>query len=167
METRELVHRLEQTFGKDVKSAQDEGAFPNVLIQPSAVKAVLSYCIHDSEMRFDFLDCLTAIDTTQDFIVIYHLYSTTLNHRLNIKVAVERHSPSLPSVTGFWHAAEAYELEAAEMFGLVFDGHPNPRHLLLPDDWHGYPFRKDYVFPEEYHGVEHRRVPLRREHTRP
>lgn len=167
METRELVHRIEQTFKDGVISAADEGCFPFVLIQPEMVKEVLSYCAHDGGMRFDFLECITGVDAGQEIVVIYHLYSTTLSHRLNIKVAVPRHSARLASMTGFWHAANVYEREIAEMFGVLFDGHPNPRKLLLPEDWQGYPLRKDYVFPEEYEDIEHRRAPLRKEHPRP
>ena len=167
METRELVHRIEQTFKDGVISAADEGLFPNVLIQAEALKPVISFCVHDSLMRFDFLECLSGMDTGEEMLVIYQLYSTAFSHRLNVKVSIGRHGSKIPSVTGFWRAAAAYELEAAEMFGITFEGHPAPRHLLLPDDWQGHPLRKDYVFPEEYHDIEHRRPPLRKEHARP
>jgi NADH-quinone oxidoreductase subunit C len=167
METQELVQRVEQAFGNSVKSAADEGPFPHVLIELDELKNVLSFCAHDAALRFDFLECITAVDTGQDIMVIYHLFSSTYWHRLSVKTAVDRHAAKLPSATVFWRAAFAYELEVAEMFGLTFEGHPAPAHLLLPEDWHGYPLRKDYVFPEEYHGIEHRRGPLRKEHPRP
>lgn len=167
METRELITRLEQVFGASVVGASDAHSFPSVSIKPESMKEILSYCLHDATMKFDFLDCITALDTEQDIVVIYHLYSTILAHKINIKVSVSRHEPKLASVTGFWRAAHAYEREAAEMFGIKFEGHPDLRNLLLADDWHGHPLRKDYVYPEEYHGIEHRRAPLRKEHVRP
>lgn len=167
MGTSELIARIEGSFKQAVVSTTNEGAFPHVQVKPESLSAVLSFCVHDNDFKFDFLDCLTGIDTGQELVVVYQLYSTTLGHRLNLKTTIDRHSPRLPSATGFWRAAMAYELEAAEMLGIEFDGHPSPRKLLLPADWHGFPLRKDYVYPEEYHEVEHRRPPLRKEHVRP
>lgn len=167
METRELVHRIEEIFKDGVVSAADEGAFAFVQLKPEALKGAMSYCAHDVAMKFDYLENITASDSGEEITVIYQLHSMTFSHRLNVKVALTRHGPTLPSMTGFWRAADVYELEAAEMLGISFEGHPSPRHLLLPDDWHGHPLRKDYVFPEEYHDIEHRRPPLRKEHARP
>ena len=53
----------------------------------------------------------------------------------------------------FYRASQWHERECAEMFGITFVGHPDPRNILLPDDWVGYPLRKDYEFPKEYHGI--------------
>lgn len=167
METRELINRLEQTFGSDVSGGSDAPAFSYVTVKVESLKEVLSYCLHDPSMKLDFLECVTALDTEQDIIVIYQLYSTLLAHKINIKVSLNRLDAHMPSMTGFWRAAGAYEREIAEMFGVRFDGHPDLRNLLLPEDWHGHPLRKDYVFPEEYHGIEHRRAPLRKEHVKP
>jgi NADH:ubiquinone oxidoreductase subunit C len=59
----------------------------------------------------------------------------------------------MPSSVGVHRAAQWHERECAEMFGINFRGHPDPRHILLPEDWIGFPLRKDYVFPDEYHGI--------------
>ena len=59
----------------------------------------------------------------------------------------------MPSVVRFWPAADWHEREAYDMFGIVFDGHPDLRRILCADDWEGFPLRKDYVFPREYHGI--------------
>jgi len=58
-----------------------------------------------------------------------------------------------PSTTAVYRASQWHERECAEMFGITFEGHPDPRNILLPDDWVGHPMRKDYEFPKEYHGV--------------
>jgi NADH:ubiquinone oxidoreductase subunit C len=138
-----------------------------VQVKVDQLKGIMSYCVHEPALRFDLLECLTALDVGSELAVIYHLRSMTLSHRLNVKVTVPRHNPTVPTMTCFWRAARSHELEAAEMLGLVFEGHPSPRHLLLPDDWYGFPLRKDYVYPEEYHDLEHRRAPLRKEHAQP
>ena len=167
MELRDIIARVQQTFSSAVVSTTLEGPFLFVQVKPASLKEVMSFCVHDASMKLDFLDSLTAVDDGQDITVIYQLFSTILAHRFNIKVSVSRHEAKFPSMTGFWRAANAYEREAAEMFGIKFDGHPALDRLLLPEDWQGHPLRKDYVFPEEYKGVEHRRTPLRKEHARP
>ena len=70
-----------------------------------------------------------------------------------IKVFCPRDNPSVPSVADLWPAADWHEREAYDMFGIVFDGHPDLRRILCADDWEGFPLRKDYVFPREYHGI--------------
>jgi NADH-quinone oxidoreductase subunit C len=167
METSEIVAAIEKGIPNSVINSSAEACFPFIQIRANDFNAIMSFCMHEQQLRFDFLECLTASDTGQDFEIIYQLVSTTLLHRINIKLSVERHLAKVTSATGFWRAALAYELEAAEMLGIEFEGLKEVRRLLLPDDWHGHPMRKDYVYPEEYQGVEHRRQPLRKEHVRP
>lgn len=79
-----------------------------------------------------------------DFTVVYHLMSLTLNADVRIKVALIGDTPSVPSITPFWAAANWYEREAWDMFGVVFDGHPNLRRILLPPTWQGHALRKEH-----------------------
>jgi NADH-quinone oxidoreductase subunit C len=97
-------------------------------------------------LEFDFLTDLTAVDyppRPQRFDVVYHLYSMTQNHLLRVKVAAGD-GESVPSVTSVWLGANWEERECFDMFGIVFEGHPDMRRILLPEDWEGYPLRKDY-----------------------
>ena len=101
-------------------------------------------------MLFD----LTAIDERQrfhrqdqpasDFTVVYHLLSYERNADVRIKVALADSATSLATVTDLWPAANWYECEVWDMFGITFDGHPHMRRLLMEDDWDGHPLRKDY-----------------------
>ena len=98
------------------------------------------------ELRFDFLTDLTAVDypsRPKRFDVVYHLYSTPLNHRLRLKAAVAE-DEAIDTVWPVWKAANWEERETFDMFGIVFTGHPDLRRILLPEDWVGYPLRKDY-----------------------
>ena len=70
-----------------------------------------------------------------------------------IKALLPKSALKMPSSAAIYRAAQWHERECAEMFGITFVGHPDPRNILLPDDWIGYPLRKDYVFPKEYHGI--------------
>ena len=66
---------------------------------------------------------------------------------------VPKSDPVLPSMVDAHMAAHYHERECSEMFGITFEGNPDPRNMLLPDDWVGHPLRKDYEFPKEYHGI--------------
>ncbi|NJL58228.1 hypothetical protein HC928_26270 [bacterium] len=73
-----------------------------------------------------------------------NLYSLLYNRRIRVKAYVEEDEPVVPTVTDIWPAANWLEREAYDMMGIVFDGHPNMKRVLMPDDWNGYPHRRDY-----------------------
>lgn len=93
---------------------------------------------------FDFLRCLCGVDYPDKLMVVYHLYSTTFLYRMVIKVPLPKENPSLSSVTSVWKTANWHERETYEMFGINFEGHPDLRIILLPEDFEGYPLRKDF-----------------------
>ena len=97
--------------------------------------------------RFDYCSDVTAVDwparAEARFDVVYCLYSTTLRHRLRLKVRVAE-GEAVPSVTGVWAAANWLEREVFDMFGIRFAGHPDLRRILMPEEWQGHPQRKDY-----------------------
>ncbi|MCH8992176.1 MAG: NADH-quinone oxidoreductase subunit C [Acidobacteria bacterium] len=78
------------------------------------------------------------------FDVVVNLLSTQHTRRLLIKVGVPNEDPSLPSISMVYPGANFYERETWDMFGIVFDGHPDLTRLLMPDEWDGHPLRKDY-----------------------
>jgi NADH-quinone oxidoreductase subunit C len=95
---------------------------------------------------FDFCSDVTATDwppRAQRFDLVYCLASTRLRHRVRLKVRAGEHEP-VPSVSGVWPAANWLEREVFDLFGVRFEGHPDLRRLLMPDDWQGHPQRKDY-----------------------
>ena len=84
---------------------------------------------------------------------VYHLYSYAHRHTLVLKAATPRATAHLPSCVAVWACADWYEREAYDLFGVVFDGHPDLRRLLLPDDWAGHPMRKDWKEGPTYNGI--------------
>lgn len=78
------------------------------------------------------------------YAVVYHLLSVTLNQRIRVKVAVEEESMMVPSVVNLWSGANWFEREAFDLFGLLFDGHPDLRRILTDYGFIGHPFRKDF-----------------------
>ena len=98
------------------------------------------------EAAFDCCSDVTATDwppRAQRFDVIYVLYSTRLRHRIRMKVSVAD-GEGVPSVSSVWPAANWLEREVFDLFGIRFDGHPDLRRILMPEDWQGHPQRKDY-----------------------
>ncbi|MEW6073520.1 MAG: NADH-quinone oxidoreductase subunit C [Planctomycetota bacterium] len=142
----------------DPKDKKDKGRTgePFLLVDAQSLPAFLTACRDDPELDFALLVDLTAADpaaTAPELWVHVQLLSHTKRHRLAVRCAVPKATPSMPTSARVYRSAQWHEREAMEMFGIEFVGHPDPRHVLLPDDWVGHPLRKDYVYPEEYHGI--------------
>jgi NADH-quinone oxidoreductase subunit C len=106
-------------------------------------------------MQFDTLSLLTGMDYTGGKLgVVYHLASVALGHTIVLKANVTVDNPHVASVASVWRTADWHEREAFDMIGLIFDGHPDLRRILMPDDWVGHPLRKDYKVPEYYNGMK-------------
>lgn len=100
------------------------------------------------DARFDFLADVCGADRGPEeeprFEVNYHLFSTTKYHRIRLKVLLNEDDPHVPTVTGVWRTANWHERETYDLFGVIFDGHPDLRRILLPEDWQGHALRKDF-----------------------
>jgi NADH-quinone oxidoreductase subunit C len=101
-----------------------------------------------ADAKFDFLADICGADRGVEeeprFEVNYHLFSTSKHHRLRLKVLLNESNVHVPTVTGVWRTANWHERETFDLFGVVFDGHPDLRRILLPDDWQGHALRKDF-----------------------
>jgi NADH-quinone oxidoreductase subunit C len=99
-------------------------------------------------LEFNFLADVCGFDRGPEeeprFEVNYHLFSTTRHHRVRLKVVLSEDDAHVPTVTGVWRTANWHERETYDLFGVVFDGHPDLRRILLPDDWQGHALRKDF-----------------------
>jgi NADH-quinone oxidoreductase subunit C len=101
-----------------------------------------------AECKYDCLECLTAVDMRSHFELVYFLHATTNLNSLVLKTLLERNAnPEIESVYSIWKAAELYECEVFDLFGIKFINHPSLRRIFLGDDWPGYPLRKDYNDP--------------------
>ena len=117
-----------------------------LIVPASRLLEVAAYLRDSPGAQFDFCSDVTASDwppRERRFDVIYCLYSTTLRHRVRLKVRAGE-GEAVPSVAGVWPAANWLEREVFDMFGIRFEGHPDLRRILMPDDWQGHPQRKDY-----------------------
>ena len=119
-----------------------------VILPRQHIVEVCSYLKNQADARFDFLADICGVDRGPEeeprFEVNYHLFSTTYHHRLRLKVLLNEDDVLVPTVTGVWRTANWHERETYDLFGVIFDGHPDLRRILLPDDWQGHALRKDF-----------------------
>jgi len=103
------------------------------------------------DLGFDRLGMVTAVDRGETFELVYRLQSRDMGAGIFLKAEVARDDAHIQSVCDLWPAANWQEREVYDMFGIVFDGHPDLRRILLTDDFEGYPLRKDYDNPSVIH----------------
>ena len=110
--------------------------------------AAVALALRDrAELAFNLLAEITAVDfwpREPRFELVYILVSIPNRLRVRMKVRLSGDDPRVPTMIGIWPAANWLEREVWDLFGISFDGHPDPRRLLMPEDWDGYPLRKDY-----------------------
>lgn len=150
-----VFQELQDRFGPAVLAVQPtRDGVPTFWIEPARLVDVLRYLKLEAPQPYRMLYDLFVIDERtrthragqppSDFTVVYHLLSFDRNADVRLKVPCTGGSPSLPSITPLWPAANWYECEAWDMFGVRFDGHPHLRRLLMPATWQGHPLRKDH-----------------------
>jgi NADH-quinone oxidoreductase subunit C/D len=148
--TQEITDRL----GGAVVLQDTLDQIPTVWVGKTRVRDLLRFLKEEVDRPYRMLYDLTAIDErmkahrdsqpASDFTVVYHLLSFERNEYVRVKVALAEDRLSLPSITDIWPAANWYEREVWDMFGIVFDGHPHLRRLLMPESWVGHPLRKEH-----------------------
>lgn len=173
-----------------VTNVQSEGAQPWLDVDPERVGELALSLRDEDDLAFDRLLFVAGIDYegidlagkgkhrainqygedgrvsdpgpegTGDLGVSYLLHSRRHGHELVLKVRVSRATPRVESVSAVWPTAEWGERETYDMYGIEFEGHPDLRRLLLPEDWVGWPLRKDYAMPARYHDVPLEGLPL-------
>jgi NADH-quinone oxidoreductase subunit C len=142
----ELKTHLEQTQSKAITSARIVGDELTVTATRDGIVKLLTSLRDDSQCRFETLVDICGNDYPADaerFEIIYHLLSMRLNQRIRVKVRTDETTP-VPSAIGVFLAANWYEREAFDMYGIIFSGHPDLRRILTDYGFEGYPLRKDF-----------------------
>ncbi len=158
MTTQELHDRLREKFGDDVGPLGEAKVDPFCVVKAARIVEVCRYA--KAELAVDFLEDLTAVDQPKRSVieVVYHLFSFRHREGLVLKVEADRAAPRVASVEGVWKAANWFEREVYDLFGVEFTGHPDLRRIMLPDDWVGHPLRKDYGEAGGYQGIGNTRA---------
>jgi NADH-quinone oxidoreductase subunit C len=116
-------------------------------VQKDRIADVCRFLRDDPAMDFKMAPYVTAVDylgANPRFEVVYNLVSTSKNHRVRLRVKVPEAELSVPSITPIWRGADWFERYCLDMYGIQFPGHPDPRRLLMYDEFVGHPLRKDY-----------------------
>ena len=176
---RPAVVGAERPYGGDFDEVVDalEAAFPafqdaiervvvdrgelTLHIDPARIAEVCQVLRDDPALRFELCSSVSAVDylgtDPRRLHTVYQLTSMTYRRRIRLETAVPAEEPHQPSVTAVYPTADWQERENYDMFGIIYDGHPNLTRILMPDDWEGHPQRKDYPLggvPVEYKGAE-------------
>jgi NADH-quinone oxidoreductase subunit C len=155
MTPEEIQATLAAKFGDAVGPLQPANKDPWVEVKPAALPEVCAFLKADERTRFDCLMNLSAVDWPKQnqIHVVYHLFSYARRHAFILKVKLDRAAPSVASVESVWKSADWLEREQFDLLGVKFEGHPDLRRIMLPDDWVGNPLRKDYAEQPEYHQI--------------
>lgn len=138
--------RLKEHFPDAVIAVREMAGEQTVVVDGQKIVEILQFLRDDQELQYNFLSDLTAVDflgRVPRFEVVYHLLSMPNKRRVRLKVLVEEGVPT-PSVVSVYPGANFQEREVYDMFGIEFEGHPDLRRILMPEDWEGHPLRKDY-----------------------
>ncbi|HEX9067895.1 MAG TPA: NADH-quinone oxidoreductase subunit C [Ktedonobacterales bacterium] len=137
-------------FPSEVIESSEIRGEATLVVKPESIVPVCLALRDEPSLRMDMLSSITAVDWPERlprFDVVYHLLSLPTGHNVRLKVRVgddETPHPEVPSAILVWPAANWFEREVWDLFGITFTGHPNMRRIELPDDWVGHPLRKDY-----------------------
>ncbi len=152
--TPELIEEhLHSRFGAELQGVETYLGQVTAEVAPEVIAEVGAFLRDSPTFRFEQLVDLCGVDYLEyrdhppdapRFAAVYHLLSVTHNHRLRLRVRVPEERPVLPSVIGVWAGVNWFEREAFDMFGLIFEGHPDLRRILTDYGFAGHPFRKDF-----------------------
>ena len=155
MSPEDLADRIRERFD-DVLVARGE---VTVTVERDAILETLEALRDQADLRFTFLadvSCTDWPDRDPRIWMAYHLWSPERNHRVRLKAGLPPDDLRAPSATALFPAADWHEREIYDFFGVVFEGHPDLRRILMPDDWVGHPLRKDHPLggvPTQYKGA--------------
>jgi NADH-quinone oxidoreductase subunit C len=140
-----FLPRIAERFGEDLTDAHWVGRELRAGLALPRLIEFLQFVRDDPEIATRYPSNLTAVDDGQNLSLVYRLTSLETGRSILLHVPVSPDKPVAPSATALWRGFDWHEREVYDMFGVVFEGHPNLKRILLPDEWEGFPFRKAYV----------------------
>lgn len=147
------VEQLKNEHADSVLYTKEFRDETTIVVKPEDIVMVMHFLRDTPGLVYNFLSDISAVDYYPDpptderperFAVSYHIYSMLYNRRLRVKVFTMEEEPMIPTIVEVWPAANWLEREIMDMMGIQFEGHPDPRRLLMPEDWDGHPQRRDY-----------------------
>ena len=142
-----VVHKLREWDARAVAEVIEFRGETTVVVPREHLLRAAEYLSSEPSLRFSFLSDITTLDRfplEPRFELNYHLLSLDRRERLRLKVCLGGNDPVVRTVIPVWPTANWHERENFDLFGIRFEGHPDLRRILMPDDWEGFPLRKDY-----------------------
>ncbi len=137
-----MAEKMGKKFPGSIVEADDRA----LTITADSLSGIAEFLKNDSEMAFNYLTDLTAVDYHEYFEMVYRLTSMENNQTIVLKArCYDRANPEITSVTGLWKGADFMEREIFDMLGVRFSNHPNMKRIFLWEGFNGYPLRKDFV----------------------
>ena len=147
LEANPIVQQLRVFAPEAIRDIQDFRGELTMSIVARDLRRICEFLREAPGLSFRFLSDLTAVDHYPNeprFEMVYHLFSIENSSRLRLKAQVDSADPKVDSLVPVWPSANAFEREVFDLFGIHFEGHPDLRRIVLPEDWEGHPLRKDY-----------------------
>jgi NADH-quinone oxidoreductase subunit C len=166
-----VEERVRSRFGNAVLEATEFRGDLAIRLRPEALPDVALFLHTDPELEYALLSSVTGVDylgREPRFEVVYHLSSLDHGHRVALKVGADEENPHVPSIARLFPTATFQEREVFDMFGVVFDGHPDLQRILMPEDWDGFPQRKSepLVYEEVAFTFNHDEVDAQKPYAR-
>ncbi|MBN1396898.1 MAG: NADH-quinone oxidoreductase subunit C [Bacteroidetes bacterium] len=142
-----VINKLKASHPDVILDANEFRGELTVTVPKERIVEVCRFVKEDGELAFDLLADLCGIDmnTSENrFGVIYNLYSLKNKHRIRLKTYTQEEQPKVPTVTGVWSTANWHERETYDMFGIIFEGHPDLRRMYMPEEFEYHPLRKEF-----------------------
>ncbi|MGA2622786.1 MAG: NADH-quinone oxidoreductase subunit C [Bacteroidota bacterium] len=142
-----ILEKIKSQFKNAVESTSEFRGEVTIVVRKQDIVDVCRFLRDDDELQFDMLKDLCGADYFRPedrFEVVYNLYSLKNKYRLRLKVRVDESDLHVPSMTPVWPGANWHERETNDMYGIVFDGHPDLRRIYMPEEFEHYPLRKDF-----------------------
>ncbi|RMG05475.1 MAG: NADH-quinone oxidoreductase subunit C [Nitrospirae bacterium] len=148
MEPLEIAEKIKERFPDEVKEIKEFRGQVSLIVKRDRIVDLSRFLHDDPEFSMDYLKDLCGVDYYRKkeprFEVVYTLYSMKHHHMIRLRAEVPEDDPSIDSVISIWRGADWHERECFDLYGITFNGHPDLRRILLPEDWEGHPLRKDY-----------------------
>jgi NADH-quinone oxidoreductase subunit C len=141
-----LVDKVVTAFSGEITATDIFRGDVTHTVKKNSLRSLCTYLRIEKDLAFNYLVDVLGVDRNTDtkrFEVVYVFYSIPNKLRIRVKVQLDD-GESIPTVTDIWRGANWPEREVYDMFGIIFDNHPDLRRIYLEDDWEGYPLRKDY-----------------------
>ena len=150
------LETVQEKFPQEILETHSFRGDETAVIRPEALQAIAKFLKENSQLDFNCLMDLTAVDylffaggrikKEFRFEVVYHFYSFNRNHRIRLKVPLDEKEPQADTLCHLWPSANWYEREVWDMYGIRFHGHPDLKRILMYEEFKGHPLRKDYPY---------------------